>query len=73
MVEASELRNLSIEELQDKLGQMKKTLMQYRFQAKIGKLERQTAISETRHDIARVKTVINEMRRSKKGEAEVKS
>ena len=55
-----ELRNLSEEELLEKAEQMKKSLMQLRFQAKTGKLERQSAIQETRRGIARILTVMNE-------------
>ncbi|MBI3306723.1 MAG: 50S ribosomal protein L29 [Candidatus Omnitrophica bacterium] len=55
-----ELRGLSAEELGEKLNQLKKTLMQYRFQSKTGKLEQQSAIRIVRRDIARVLTLINE-------------
>ncbi len=58
-MEMAELRNLGPDELKDKLGQLKKTLMQYRFQAKTGKLERQNVIGETKRDIARVLTAFN--------------
>ena len=69
MLEINELRNLSIEELQEKTNNLKKELMQFRFQAKTGKLERQSAVRDTRRDIARVLTVINE----KQHENEVQS
>ena len=60
MLKVNELRNLSPDELGEKATQLKKNLMQLRFQAKTGKLERQTAMKETRHDIARILTIINE-------------
>ena len=60
MVKVEELRNLSEEELHEKADQLRKNLMQLRFQAKTGKLERQTAVKETRRDIARILTIINE-------------
>ena len=60
MLKVDELRNLSAEELQEKSEQLKKSLMQLRFQAKTGKLERQSTIKETRHDIARILTIMNE-------------
>ena len=63
MLKTSDLRNLSVDELQDKLDKLKKDLMQYRFQAKTGKLERQSTIRETKSDIARIFTVINEKSR----------
>lgn len=66
MLKTSELRELSPEELKDKAENMKKDLMQLRFQKKTGKLERQSALKEAKRDIARVLTVINELKREKK-------
>ena len=60
MLKVEELRNLGEEELFEKAEQMRKSLMQLRFQAKTGKLERQSAIKETRRDIARILTIMNE-------------
>lgn len=60
MEKTSDLRQLSEDELQDKLDALKKNLMQVRFQASLGKLERQASHKETKRDIARVLTVINE-------------
>ena len=60
MLKVEELRNLSEEELLEKSEQLKKSLMQLRFQAKTGKLERQSAVKETRRDIARVLTIVSE-------------
>ena len=55
-----EFRNLSQEELLEKAEQFKKSLMQLRFQAKTGKLERQSSIKEMRRDVARILTIVNE-------------
>ena len=71
MIDASELRNLTEDELQEKVGQLKKELMQARFQAKTGKLERQSTLKEKKRDIARILTVMNEKTNQKKT-AEVK-
>ncbi|MBN1688899.1 MAG: 50S ribosomal protein L29 [Candidatus Omnitrophica bacterium] len=60
MLKIEELRHLSVDELKDKADKMKKDLMQFRFQQKTGKLERQSALRETRKDIARILTVMNE-------------
>ena len=65
MLEATELRNLGPDELGEKLTQFKKTLMQYRFQAKTGKLETKNVLKQTRRDIARILTVLNETRETK--------
>ena len=64
MLKVDELRNLSVEELQEKVNVLKKELMQFRFQAKTGKLERQSTIREVRRDIARVLTVMNQLKKS---------
>ena len=65
MLDTAELRSLAVEELQDKVMNLKKQLMQHRFQAKTGKLERQSALQETRRDIARLLTVIREKKEAK--------
>ena len=60
MLKVQELQNLSKEELVEKEGQLKKQLMQLRFDAKLGKLEKHSTIREARRDIARVLTVMNQ-------------
>lgn len=66
MLKIAELRELSIEELTEKVQGLKKDLMQLRFQHKTGKLERHSAMKEAKHDIARAKTLINEKKRGEK-------
>ncbi len=66
-MKVQELRGLSVDELGEKLNQLKKSLMQYRFQSKTGKLEQQSSIPNVRRDIARVKTLINEQKKSEGG------
>ena len=66
MLKATELRELSTEELIEKVNVLKKGLMQLRFQHKTGKLERQSALKEAKRDIARVKTMITEKKGEKK-------
>lgn len=63
MLKVEELRNLSEEELFEKAEQLKKNLMQLRFQAKTGKLERQSSLQATRRDIARILTIVNEKKK----------
>ncbi len=65
MVKVSEIKNQSVEELQDKVEKLRKELMQYRFQSKTGKLERQSVIKETRRDIARILTAISQSKKVK--------
>ena len=66
MLKVAELREISIEELNEKVNALKKGLMQLRFQHKTGKLERHAALREARRDIARVKTVIIEKKKGEK-------
>ncbi len=58
----ADVRNLGIDELQEKVSQLKKNLMQFRFQAKTGKLETKNSLKLTRRDIARLLTVIQEQK-----------
>ena len=66
MLKTSDLRGLSVEEFQEKALNLKKELMQLRFQQKTGKLERRNTLGQTRRDIARILTVVNEMKRTVK-------
>jgi large subunit ribosomal protein L29 len=66
MLKVTELKEQSVEELNDKVQALKKDLMQLRFQHKTGKLERHSAMKEVRRDIARVKTVITEKKKGEK-------
>ena len=66
MLKVAELKEQSVEELNEKINTLKKDLMQLRFQHKTGKLERHSAMKEARRDIARVKTVITEKKKGEK-------
>ena len=56
----SQVRELRIEELEDKLDDMKKQLFSIRSQAVTEKLENTNAVKNVKRDIARIKTVIRE-------------
>ena len=62
-MKASEIRQLTAEELNTKLNDLKAELFNLRFQLAINQLENPMRISAVKKDIARVKTVIraNEM------------
>ena len=60
-MKASELRALSLEELDAKLLEKKKELFNLRFQQAINQLDNPMRISAVRKDIARVMTVIRDM------------
>ena len=59
-MKATEIRNLSVEELDKKLADLKKDLFMLRMQHATNHLDNPTRISATRRDIARVKTVLRE-------------
>ena len=60
-MKASEIRNLSAKELDEKLLELKDELFKLRFQQAINQLENPMRISAVKKDIARVKTVIRDI------------
>ncbi len=63
-MKASELRELSVEELQGKLKSLKEELFNLRFQLAINQLDNPMRIKAVKKDIARVQTVMTEMENS---------
>ncbi|MDY3618170.1 50S ribosomal protein L29 [Agathobaculum sp.] len=59
-MKASEIRELSAEELTAKLGDLKKDLFNLRLQHATNQLDNTNKIVEVKHDIARVNTVLRE-------------
>ena len=57
-MKASEIRQLTAEELNTKLNDLKAELFNLRFQLAINQLENPMRITAVKKDIARVKTVI---------------
>lgn len=60
-MKASELRDLSVEELQTKLTELKEELFNLRFQLAVNQLENSSRISAVKKDIARVSTILRQM------------
>jgi len=60
-MQASELRELSLEELQAKLADLKEEYFNLKFQHATGQLENPMRLPQTKKDIARVQTVLREM------------
>jgi large subunit ribosomal protein L29 len=54
---ARDLRNLSAEELQQRLAETRKELFNLRFQSATGSLENTTRLRHARREIARILTV----------------
>ncbi|MDI9486090.1 MAG: 50S ribosomal protein L29 [Bacillota bacterium] len=59
-MKAKELRDLSVNELEGKLDELKEELFNLRFQLATGQLDNPMRISAVRKSIARVKTVMRE-------------
>ena len=59
-MKATEIRSLSVSELEAKLADLKKDLFMLRMQHATNHLDNPTKISAARRDIARVKTVLHE-------------
>ena len=56
----SEIRAMSREQLEAKLKELKEELFNLRFQLAINQLDKPHKITEVKHDIARVMTVLRE-------------
>ena len=59
-MKAAELRELTVEELQTKLTELKAELFNLRFQLAVNQLENSNRIGAVKKDIARVSTVIRQ-------------
>jgi large subunit ribosomal protein L29 len=61
-MKASKLREMTIEELERKLQELREEHFKLRFQAGSSEIEKPHLIGEVRRDIARVLTIIREQR-----------
>ena len=62
-MKAKDLRTMSAEALEAKLKELKAELFNLRFQHAINQLDNPHKITEVKHDIARVMTVLREMKK----------
>ena len=60
-MKASELRDMSVEELQTKLTELKEELFNLRFQLAVNQLENSSRLGAVIKDIARISTVLRQM------------
>lgn len=60
MIKTNELRNMTADEIRQKLEALKKGLFNLRSEARAGRIEKPHRIKETRKDIARCETVMKE-------------
>ena len=62
-MKAAELREMSVEALEEKLKELKAELFNLRFQHAINQLDNPHKMTEVKRDIARVMTVLQEMKK----------
>ena len=62
-MKAAELRTMSVDALEAKLKDLKTELFNLRFQHAINQLDNPHKMTEVKHDIARVMTVLQEMKK----------
>ena len=60
-MKASEIRDMSAQERESKIGDLKQELFNLRFQHGIGQLENPQKMKQTKRDIARLETIMREM------------
>ncbi len=59
-MKASEIRELSVEEMQHKVVDLQQELFNLRFQHASGQLENPQKMKQVKRDIARIKTILKE-------------
>ena len=65
-MKTSEIRKMSNEDITKKIEETKTELWNLRFSGASGQLEKPHRIKELRHDVARMKTVLNERKEEEK-------
>ena len=60
-MKVSEIRELSLGEMQTKVNDLREEMFNLRFQHGTGQLENTTKLKQTKRDIARLKTIIQEV------------
>lgn len=65
MIKANELRNMTVDEIKQKIELFKKDLFALRTEAKAGRIEKPHLLNVTRKDIARCETVLKEKANAK--------
>lgn len=60
MMKTNDIRNLSVDQINAKIADLKEELFNLKFQAALGNLEKPARIGEIKRTIARMKTVLTE-------------
>lgn len=68
MMKAKEIRELSVEEINKKIADLKEELFNLRFQAALGTAENPAKMNQIKRTIARMKTVLTEKQNASKAE-----
>jgi large subunit ribosomal protein L29 len=63
-MKAEDIRAKSDDELKEQLLDLRKEAFNLRFQTVSGQLENTARVRDVRHDIGRIKTILNERRRA---------
>ncbi|MEK6221429.1 MAG: 50S ribosomal protein L29 [Chloroflexota bacterium] len=63
-MKASEIREMSVEEIVEELDDSREELMRFRFQLTTGELTDYNQLTTARRKIARLTTILNEMRQA---------
>lgn len=61
-MKASEIRELTLDQIDDQLVKLKREAFNLRFQAASGQLDNTARVRQVRRDIARIKTIARQMR-----------
>lgn len=67
-MKATEIRELSSEELENRRRDLKQEIFNLRLQQKTGQLEKPSLFREVRKDVARIETVLSERRLNAAGQ-----
>ena len=65
-MKSAEVRAMSLDQLNEELGSLKKEQFNLRFQKATGQLEKTARVRQVRKDIARIKTIAAEKSAAKK-------
>ena len=60
MIKTTEIRKMTVEEINKKIVDLKEELFNLKFQAALGNIEKPARMNEIKRTIARVKTVLTE-------------
>jgi large subunit ribosomal protein L29 len=64
MIDVAELRDLSVDDLQERAKELEDQIFRMRLQQSLGQLDAPVKLRFTRRDLARIKTVITEKQRA---------